>query len=262
MFPKRSIWAAPRKPDVDQPALQVEGEQLEHRHHGGRPGDDRGIADRERQAGRPRAEHPRLVDQLHVGGDGPLGEVDGDVRQPDADEADVLAGQLAGGRHDHHLGLREGGRGPAQPALIGTPRSRRSPDGADPGAERRDPLRAQLLDVGRAAVEVVDPVAEPRLERLLVPADRVPVEVEAVVAVVGALDVRGMGAERLHDHRVHDQPGDDGPVRVGPDRRPRRPAPRPRRSPGRPRRPPPSGSRAGPRSGCCRQRRRAGRGRS
>ena len=70
----------------------------------GRAGDDRRVADGQRQAGRPGAEDAGLVDELHVRRDRPLGEVDRDVRQPDADEADALAGQLAGGGHDHHLG--------------------------------------------------------------------------------------------------------------------------------------------------------------
>ena len=107
MLPNLSICAAPRKPDVDQAALEVEREQLEHRDDGGRAGDDRGVADRQRQPRRPRPEHARLVDELHVRRDGALREVDRDVRQPDADEADLLAGELARGRDDHHLGLRE-----------------------------------------------------------------------------------------------------------------------------------------------------------
>ena len=91
------------------------------------------------------------------------------------------------------------------------------------------PLRAELLDVGGPSVEVVDPLAQPGLDRVLVAGDRVPVEVEPVVAVVGALDVRGMRAPRLDDDGIDDEPRDDRPVRVGPDDRPRRRAPRPRR---------------------------------
>ncbi len=75
----------------------------------GRAGDDRRVADRQRQARRPGAEDAGLVDELEVRRDRPLGEVDRDVRQPDADEADVLAGELARRGDDHHLGLAEGG---------------------------------------------------------------------------------------------------------------------------------------------------------
>ena len=98
-----------QEPDVDQPALEVVAEQLEHADDRGRAGDDGRVADRQRQAGRPGAEHAGLVDELEIGRDGPLGEVDRDVRQPDADEADALLGELAGGRDDHHLGLGECG---------------------------------------------------------------------------------------------------------------------------------------------------------
>jgi hypothetical protein len=97
--------------DVDQPALQVEREELEHRHRGGRAGDDRRVADREREPGGLGAEDPGLVDELEVRLHGPLREVDRDVRQSDADEADPLAGELARRRHDHHLGARAVGRG-------------------------------------------------------------------------------------------------------------------------------------------------------
>jgi hypothetical protein len=94
--------------DVDEAALQVVAEQLEHADDRGRAGDDGRIADGQGQSGRPRPEHPGFVDQLEIGGDGPLGEVDRDVRQPDADEADVLTGELPRGRDDHHLRLAEG----------------------------------------------------------------------------------------------------------------------------------------------------------
>ena len=55
---------------VDQPALKVEAEELEHPGHGGGPGDDGGVADGQRQAGRPGSEDARFVDQLEVGGHG------------------------------------------------------------------------------------------------------------------------------------------------------------------------------------------------
>ena len=125
MLPNRSIWAAPEEPDVDQAALQVEAEQLEHAHDRRRAGDDRRVADRQRQPGRPGPEDAGLVDELEVRRDGPLGEVDRDVRQPDADEADALAGELARRGHDHHLGLAEG-------------------RGLDPGARSRDRLDVRV----------------------------------------------------------------------------------------------------------------------
>ena len=52
--------------DVDQPALEVEREQLEHADDGGRAGDDRRVADAQRQARRPGAEDAGLVDELEV----------------------------------------------------------------------------------------------------------------------------------------------------------------------------------------------------
>ena len=104
-------------------------------------------------------------------------------------------------------------------SVIGTSRSRPSPTARCPRPERGDPLGAELLDVRRPAVEVVDPLAQPGLDRVLVAGDRVPVEVEPVVAVVGALDVRRVGAERLDDDGVDDEPRDDRPVRVGADDR-------------------------------------------
>ena len=96
--------------DVDEAALEVEREQLEHARDGGRAGDDRRVADAQREPGRPGPEHAGLVDELELRRDGPLGEVDGDVRQADPDEADALAGELARGGDDHHLGLAEGRR--------------------------------------------------------------------------------------------------------------------------------------------------------
>ncbi len=92
-----------KEADVDEPALQVEAEELRHAHCRGRPGHDRRIADRKRQACRARSEDARLVDELQVGRHGPSGQVDRDVRQPDPDEADPLAGQLARRGDDHHL---------------------------------------------------------------------------------------------------------------------------------------------------------------
>ena len=73
---------------------------------GGRAGDDRRVADGQRQTRRPRPEDARLVDHLELRRDGPLGEVDRDVGQPDADEQTPWPSSARGG-HDHHLGLGE-----------------------------------------------------------------------------------------------------------------------------------------------------------
>ena len=113
-----------------------------------------------RQARRPGTEDAGLVDQLEVRRDGPLGQVDRDVRQPDADEADVLAGQLARRGHDHHLGLAEKAAAPIITVLARSRPSRTAPSPA--GATR--PLGAELLDVRRPAVDAVDPLAQPGLE--------------------------------------------------------------------------------------------------
>src|SRR6185503_6070229 len=83
------------------------------------------------------------------------------------------------------------------------------------GAERRDPLLAELLDVLRATLDAADPLVEPGLGRRLVARDRVPVGIEPVVAVVCALDVRRVRTPRLDHDRIDDQPRDDRPVRVG-----------------------------------------------
>ena len=94
----------------------------------------------------------------------------------------------------------------ARLALIGTPRSRPTPDGALPDGRMRSPdLGAQLLHVLGAAGDAVDPLVEPGVEARGVAADGVPVEIEAVVAVVVALRVRGMRAERLDHHGVDDE---------------------------------------------------------
>ena len=119
------------EPDVDEPALEVVAEQLEHAHDRRRAGHDRRVADGQRQPGRPGAEDARLVDELEVGRHGPLGEVDRDVRQADADEADVLLGELAGGGHDHHLGLAEGGLGHGTSSMSGEDRLAESPGDLD-----------------------------------------------------------------------------------------------------------------------------------
>ena len=62
-----------------------------------------------RQPLRSRPEHAGLVDELERRGHGPLREIDRDVRQTDADEADPLPLERPRGRHDHHLGRAERG---------------------------------------------------------------------------------------------------------------------------------------------------------
>ena len=55
-----------QEPDVDQPALQVEAEQLVHAHDRRRAGDDRRVADAQRKPRRPSPEDAGLVDELEV----------------------------------------------------------------------------------------------------------------------------------------------------------------------------------------------------
>src|SRR5690349_22223013 len=61
------------EPDVDEAALEVVAEQLEHADHGGRAGDDRRVTDAQRQARRPRPEDTGFVDELEVRRHRPLG---------------------------------------------------------------------------------------------------------------------------------------------------------------------------------------------
>ncbi len=67
-----------------------------------------GIADGERQPGRLGPVGAGLVDELELWGHGVQGQVDGDVGQADAHEADPLAGQLARSGRDHHLAAAPG----------------------------------------------------------------------------------------------------------------------------------------------------------
>ena len=108
---------------VDEAALEVEREQVEHAGHRRGTRDDGRVPDGQRQPGRPRPEDARFVDQLHVRRHGQLGQVDRDVGQADAHEADPLAGQLARGGHDHHLRAGEGRDGPS--AVMSGPRTAR-----------------------------------------------------------------------------------------------------------------------------------------
>src|SRR5215203_3562155 len=71
--------------------------------------------------------------------------------------------------------------------------------------QRADALCPELLHIRGTAVQVVDPLAEPRLQCGFVTRQRIPVEVEPVVAVVDALDIGGMRAPRLDDDRVDDK---------------------------------------------------------
>src|SRR5919109_2432352 len=93
----------PQKGDVDQAALEVVGEYLEHARDREASGRERGVADRQRQSLRIGSEHAGLVDELELRRHRAPGEVAGDVGGTDADEADVLAGELPSRRHDHHL---------------------------------------------------------------------------------------------------------------------------------------------------------------
>src|SRR4029078_2967099 len=99
----------------DQAALEVEREELEHARRRGGAGDDRRVADAQRQASRAGTEDAALVDELQVRRHGPLSQVDGNVRKADADEAHTLAGELARGGGDHHSGLCEVGHCRAPP---------------------------------------------------------------------------------------------------------------------------------------------------
>ena len=57
---------AAQEPDLDAASLQVAAEQVGHRHGAQRTGDERGVADRQRQARGTGAEHAGLVNQLEV----------------------------------------------------------------------------------------------------------------------------------------------------------------------------------------------------
>jgi hypothetical protein len=92
--------------DVDQAGLEVVGEELEHRRDRGRARYERRVPDRQREPLGPRAEHPRLVHELQLGGHGALREVAHDVRQANADEAVAHTRQQARRRGDHDLVLR------------------------------------------------------------------------------------------------------------------------------------------------------------
>ena len=56
----------PEEADVDEAALEVVAEQLEHAHDRRGAGHDRGVADGQRKARRPGAEDAGLVDELEV----------------------------------------------------------------------------------------------------------------------------------------------------------------------------------------------------
>ena len=92
-------------------------------------------------------------------------------------------------------------------SLTRTSRSRPRREGAGVGPQRVPVRVAELLDVLAVVREAVHPLVEPGVERLLVLRDAIPLQVEAVVAVVVALGERRDG---------------------------RRTAPRPRRRPPRP----------------------------
>src|ERR1019366_10548676 len=74
--------------------------------------------------------------------------------------------------------------------------------------ELGQPLGTKLLDVLGAAGQPVDPVGQPGVGRRRITTDWIPIAIEAVVAVVGALYVRRMGAPWFDHDRVHDQARD------------------------------------------------------
>ena len=144
--------------------------------------------------------------------------------------------------------------------VIGTRRSRPSRRGPARWAQGRDALGTEPLEIGRPAVETVDPLRQPGLDGGLVAADRIPVEVEPVVAVVGALDEDGWAPQGSTTTASTIRPGMI--VRFGSARITASSTSSSTTTITRwPRRPPPSDSPTGPRPGCCRLRRRAGRGR-
>src|SRR6187399_1024896 len=85
-------------------------------------------------------------------------------------------------------------------AVINRPRRSRL------GFERGDALRSELCGVFGASGDAVDPFVQPARERRRIARNGFPVEIKGVVAVVVALRVRGMGAQRLNDDRVDDEP--------------------------------------------------------
>ena len=103
-----------------------------------------------------------------------------------------------------------------QPAISGSPRSRPTRTAPGPGSARPSARPRASPRIPRGAC-AVDPLVQPRRQRLGVAADPVPLQVEPVVTVVVALGVGGVGAARADDHRVHLDPRDQGPVGVGPD---------------------------------------------
>ena len=148
MLPNRSICAAPRKPDVDQAALQVEAEQLEHaRSTAVAPVTIVGSPMRQRQPGRPGPEDARLVDQLQVRRDRPLGQVDGDVRQARRRRS-RRAGRPARGRRPRSSSRtarrRRSAAAGGRLALICRPRSRPSRTAPARRPQRGQPLGAEL----------------------------------------------------------------------------------------------------------------------
>ena len=91
--------------DVDVPALEHVAEQRLHVHDRLGPGHDDGVRDPLGHGLRVGAGHTGLVDELDVGVDGAVREVDGERGQSDPGEHGALAGEhLRGGAHDE-LGL-------------------------------------------------------------------------------------------------------------------------------------------------------------
>src|SRR5262249_46226248 len=75
-------------------------------------------------------------------------------------------------------------------------------------------IRAHSFAVFRAIPHAVNPLVQIGIELVDVLRNLSPANVEIVVAIVIALNVRRMAAERLMDHGVHDETGNQRPVWV------------------------------------------------
>ena len=89
--------------DLDPSVLEKELEHVRHATDHQRAGDERGIADRDGEARRRRADRARLVDEHEIRRVRAACQVAGEVRQADPDKHDLAVGQLARGHGSHHL---------------------------------------------------------------------------------------------------------------------------------------------------------------
>src|SRR4029450_5971181 len=116
--------------------------------------------------------------------------------------------------------------GPAPPPPPASPTWTRRPSAVVPVVDRPrqgrgrgqlgPPLGPQPLHVLLVGPGAVDPLVEPGVQGRRGAADPVPLQVEAVVAVVVALGVGRMGPPRADHHRVDLDPREPGPVGGGP----------------------------------------------